>query len=91
MTIRGRGFADAGGNLQEMQPDGVELGGGQLVPRGDGIAHAEDEPVGGGVQHEAHLVGQLDGYRFPLFVSRWAICPDLASVLRGSSWAAMRS
>src|SRR5258707_8878965 len=41
-----------------MQRDRVDLGGGQLVPHGDGIAHAEDEPVGGGVQHEAHLVGQ---------------------------------
>jgi hypothetical protein len=86
----GRGFADAGGNLQEMQPDGNSAGA-SLCPAGMASPHAEDEPVGGDVQHEVHLVDQLDGYRFPLFASRWAICPDLASVLRGSSWAAMRS
>ena len=54
----GGGFDDAGADLQEPESDRGELGGGQLVSRGDGVAQAEHEPVGGGVQDEAHLVGQ---------------------------------
>ena len=51
------GFGDAGGDLQEPEPDGGELGLGEGMGLGDGVAHGEDQPIGGGVQDEPHLVG----------------------------------
>jgi hypothetical protein len=62
---RGEGEADAGGGLddtgterEKAQADGGELGGGERMCRGDCIAHGEGQPVGRGVQDQAHLVGQ---------------------------------
>ena len=53
----GGGFDDAGAELEKAQADSGELGGGQGVRRRDGVAHGKDQPVGGGVQYEPHLVG----------------------------------
>ena len=50
------GLGDAGGDLEQAQRG--ELGGGERLRPGDGVAHRQHQPVGGGVQHEAHLVGQ---------------------------------
>lgn len=51
------GLCDAGGDLEQPEPDGVELGLGEGMGLWDGVAHGEDQPVGGGVKDEPHLVG----------------------------------
>ena len=51
------GLGDAGGDLQEPEPDRREFGLGESMCLGNGVAHGEDQPVGGGVQDEPHLVG----------------------------------
>ena len=51
------GLGDAGGDLQEPEPDRRELGLGESMCLGNGIAHGEDQPIGGGVKDEPHLVG----------------------------------
>ncbi len=52
------GLGDAGGNLEQAQAQGRELGAGERLGPGDCITHRQHQPVGGGVQHQAHLVGQ---------------------------------
>ena len=54
----GGGFDDAGSKLQKAQADGGELGSGERMCCGHGVAHCQDQPVSGGVQDQAHLVGQ---------------------------------
>ena len=61
---RGKGKADAGGafddagaKLQQAQADGGELGSGERMCRAEGAAHCQNQPVSGGVQDQAHLVG----------------------------------
>lgn len=51
-------LADARADLQQPDPQGGELGLGQGVCLGHGVADGEHQPVGGGVQNEAHLIGQ---------------------------------
>src|SRR5215210_7293675 len=51
------GLADTRGDFQEPEPDGVELGLGECVGFRDGVTQGEHEPIGGGVENEAHLVG----------------------------------
>ena len=53
-----RRLGDASCDLEQAQPQGGELGGGERLRLGDGVAHRQHEPVGGGVQHEADLVGE---------------------------------
>ncbi len=53
-----RGLGDAPGDLEQAQPQGGELGRGERLGFGDGVAHRQHEPAGGGVQHEADLVGE---------------------------------
>ena len=48
---------DAGGELEEPEADCGELGPGERVSLRDGVAHGEDQPIGGGVKDEAHLIG----------------------------------
>src|SRR5680860_130907 len=50
------GFDDAGPELEEVEPEGGELGAGEVMGLGHRIAHREHQPVGGGVEHEADLV-----------------------------------
>jgi hypothetical protein len=52
------GFDDAGGDLDQAYPQGGELGGGKRLRLWNSIADLEHQPVGAGVQHEAHLVGE---------------------------------
>ena len=44
------GLGDAGGDLQEPEPDRREFGLGEGMCLGNGVAHGEDQPMGGGVQ-----------------------------------------
>ena len=48
---------DAGADLEQVLPEGRELGPGERHPSRHGIAEREHQPVGGGVQDEAELVG----------------------------------
>jgi hypothetical protein len=52
------GLGDACCDLQQAHPQGGELGGGERMRRGDGVAHRQHQPIGGGVQHETHLIGE---------------------------------
>ena len=61
----GEGDADFSGSLddpardlEQVQPEGGELGGGELVRPGDAVAQGQQQPVGGGVQDKTDLVGQ---------------------------------
>jgi hypothetical protein len=51
------GLADAGADLEQSLADGGELGFRQDVGLGYGVADGEHQPVGGGVECEAHLIG----------------------------------
>ena len=51
------GFSDKGADLGQPDAHGGELGLGQRVLDGHGIAQGEHQPVGGGVQNQAELVG----------------------------------
>jgi len=51
------GLDDAGGDLDEPQAQGGELGGCQSLGLGGLLADAPEQPVGGGVQDQPHLVG----------------------------------
>ena len=50
-------FLDTDRDFDEPQPQGRELGLGQIADRRDGVADGEQEPVGGGVKDEPDLVG----------------------------------
>src|SRR5437588_3087239 len=52
------GLNDAGSDFQQPQPDGGELGRCQIARLWDGVTNGEDEPIGGGVEDEANLVGE---------------------------------
>ena len=53
-----RGLGDASGDLDQPHTQGGELGRGERLWFGNGFAHRRHQPVGGGVQHQANLVGQ---------------------------------
>ncbi len=44
-----RGLGDAGGNFEQAQAQRDELGAGERLGPGNGIAYDEHQPVGGGV------------------------------------------
>ena len=52
------GFDDARGDLDQVHPQGGELGCGERLRPGNGIADLEHQPVRAGVQHEADLIGE---------------------------------
>src|SRR5271163_2210782 len=52
------GLDDAGGDFQQPEPDGGELGRCQIAWLRNGVANGEDEPIGGGVEDQADLVGE---------------------------------
>ena len=52
------GLNDAGSDFQQPQPDGGELGRCQIARLWDGVTNGEDEPIGGGVEDEANLIGE---------------------------------
>ena len=62
-TDAGRDFDDAGSDFDETELERGELG---LLERRavrDGLAHGPEQPVGGGVQDQPHLVGAGAGTR----------------------------
>ena len=52
------GLDDPGGDLQETKTQRRELGSGQFLDFGNGVAHSQDQPISGGVQNEADLIGK---------------------------------
>ena len=52
------GLDDAGGDFQEAKTERRELGSGQFVGFGNGVAHGEHQPISGGVHHKTDLVGE---------------------------------
>src|ERR1700677_1611372 len=55
-TDAARGFDDAGGDLDQPQAQGRELGVGEIARFRDGVANGEHEPIGRCVQREADLI-----------------------------------
>ena len=59
----GAGFDDAGGELDQAQPEGSGLGGSQRGSRRHRVPQLPNEPVGGGIQDQAHLSGNCAAAR----------------------------
>ena len=57
-THAARGLDDAGGDFQETKPQRRELGRGQFPGFGNGVAHGQHQPISGGVENEADLIGE---------------------------------
>ena len=53
-----RGLDDTGCDFQETKTQGRELGSGQLSDFGNGVAHGQHQPIGGGVENESDLIGE---------------------------------
>ena len=53
-------LGDTGCDFEKPEPDSGELGRGQIARLWDGVAHGKDEPIGGGVEDEADLVGERE-------------------------------
>jgi hypothetical protein len=53
-----RGLDDTGSDFQETRTQRRELGSGQFPGFGNGVAHGQHQPISGGVEHEADLVGE---------------------------------
>jgi hypothetical protein len=61
-TCRGErkagGLDDTGGDFQETKSQRRELGSGQFPGFGNGVAHGKHQPISGGVENEADLIGE---------------------------------
>src|SRR5450631_2506522 len=57
-THAARGFDDTGGDFQETKTQRRELGRGQFPGFGNGVAHGKHQPISGGVENEADLIGK---------------------------------
>ena len=57
-THAARGFDNPGGDFQETKTQRCELGSGQFPDFGNGVAHGQHQPIGGGVENEADLIGE---------------------------------
>src|SRR5674476_1311907 len=53
-----RGLDDTGGDFQETKTQRRELGSGQFPGFGNGVAHGKHQPISGGVENEADLIGE---------------------------------
>jgi hypothetical protein len=53
-----RGLDDTGGDFQETKTQRCELGSGQFPDFGNGVAHGQHQPISGGVENEADLIGE---------------------------------
>ena len=53
-----RGFDDPGCDFQETKTQRRELGSSQFLDFGNGVAHGQHQPISGGMEHEADLVGE---------------------------------
>ena len=79
------GFYDTGGDLEEPQPQGRELGPGQIALFGNGVAHGQHQPIGSGVQDQPNLIG--DGGTAGRAIRRELRLVQLDQVLRLSACA----
>jgi hypothetical protein len=70
-------FDDAGGDLEEFEAQRGERRLGQVARGGNGVADGEHQPIGGGVENEADLVGERRGYREP---------PQCGTMAPGAGW-----
>ena len=52
------GLDDTGGDFQETKTQRCELGSGQFPDFGNGVAHGQHQPISGGVENEANLIGE---------------------------------
>ena len=52
------GLDDTGGDFQETKSQRRELGSGQFPGFGNGVAHGKHQPISGGVENEADLIGE---------------------------------
>ena len=52
------GLDDTGGDFQETKTQRCELGSGQFPDFGNGVAHGQHQPISGGVENEADLIGE---------------------------------
>src|SRR3974377_1843494 len=66
-TDAGGGLDDTGCDLEKPEPDRVEFGRCQITRLRDGVAHGQNEPIGGGVEDGGGLGG---GFWAALRVSR---------------------
>ena len=57
-THAARCFDDAGGDFQQPQSEGVELGSGQIARGWNGVADGEHQPIGPRMQDEPDLIGE---------------------------------
>src|SRR5674476_472957 len=53
-----RGLDDPGGDFQKPKTQRRELGSGQFLDFGNGVAHGQHQPISGRVEHETDLVGE---------------------------------
>src|SRR6202166_1418306 len=53
-----RGLDDTGGDFQEAETQRRELGSGQFPGFWNGVAHGQHQPISGGVENEADLIGE---------------------------------
>ena len=60
------GLGDACGDFEEARAQGGELGVGERMRFVDGVAHRQHQPVGGGMQHETHLIGECRATTGPI-------------------------
>ena len=80
---------DTGCDFEKPEPDGGELGRGQIARLRDSVAHGEDEPIGGGVEDEADLVGERRAaLRFVRICAAWFVTFAGAGPTRTSPSAA---
>ena len=52
------GLGDTGADLDQAQPQGIELSRGERLRAGDGVADDQHQPISGCVQDQTHLVGE---------------------------------
>src|SRR6188472_370422 len=52
------GLDDTGGDFQEPKTQRRELGSGQFPDFGNGVAYGQHQPISGGVENEANLIGE---------------------------------
>jgi hypothetical protein len=75
------GLEDPGGYFQEPKTQRRELGSGQFLDFGNGVAHGQHQPISGRMEHETDLVGE----RRRQLVRSEANCV-LCSLIRFSAW-----
>jgi hypothetical protein len=58
LRMRLAGLDDPGCDFQETKTQRRELGSGQFLDFGNGVAHGQYQPISCGIEHETDLVGE---------------------------------